>query len=1144
MANQNRLAGLLLACTLIGSTSALAAQPAGRFTHAMTVTLDPVAHRLTVDDRVTVPVRPPGGVLDFVLNGALKIAQADPAVHEVPLGDDVRFFGINGAGGEGRGPLRLKRYRSRLPAGGTTLSLRYEGVVNFGLSDQKEEYTRGFRETAGILGAEGVYLAGSSFWYPVFNRDLLEFDVQVAEPEGWHVISQGNGTSRDERGRARWESGGPMDEIDLVGGPLRVWRDAAGGVETLVYLHDADEGVASKYLAATAQYLEMYRQLIGPYPYKKFALVENFWETGYGMPTFTLLGREIIRFPFIINSSYPHEILHNWWGNSVFVDYESGNWCEGLTAYLADHLIQEQRGTGDEYRRSTLQKYRDYVKAGRDFPLTAFRSRESASTEAVGYGKALMAFHMLRLQLGDDAFRKTIATFYRDYKGKRASFADFRKTAETVAGRSLARFFADWTTRAGAPVLGLSVARVSRGNGGAGFVVEGVLRQGQAGAPFAVDVPIVVQTAKGAVQQVVHSESPRQVFTVTVADAPVMVHADPRFDVFRRLDPRETPPSIGQIFGEPRVLAVLPASAPAAELAAWRELFKGWQSASHVIEIRLDSAVAALPRDRAVWIAGRSNRFADKIVRANGEMTVGQAGVEVDGEKMPLAGHTLVLVARHPLNVEKAIGYLAVDPIAAFPGLGRKLPHYGKYSYLGFEGDEPVNVLKGQWQQSGSPLRVDVRALVRRLERPGTSGAAGLPRVAPLAPDGRRALADLPPAFSRKALVDHVAFLADPRRQGRGPGSEGHEAAAQYIADAFKSFGLQPGGPEGSYFQRFTMAVGPGRETKTVANVIGVIPGTRAEWKAQSVLVTAHYDHLGLGWPDAHKGDEGRVHPGADDNASGVAVMLELAHALAGSEKPARSILFVAFTGEEAGLQGSRYYVEHADAFPVGRIMGVINLDTVGRLQDQKLSVIGTSTASEWPHIFRGASFVTGVESRAIPEAMQASDQASFVTVGVPAVQIFTGAHADYHRPTDTVDRIDGAGLVKVATFVKEGVTYLAERAEPLTNTIAAAGGGAGSVPPASGTAAPSGRRVSFGSVPDFTFQGPGVRVAGVVAGSPAEKAGLKEGDVVLALDDKPVSNLQGFSALLATLKPGQTVTAKVTRQGTTLSIAVTLAER
>ncbi len=398
----------------------------------MAVTLEPAVHKLTVSDQMQLAARPADGVVDFVMNAALRVIRSEPAVREMPVGADATFFGINGTGDATGRQVGVKRYRATLTPDQTSLSVSYEGVIDFGLSDQREQYTRGFRETSGILGAEGVYLAGSSFWYPSFNRELIEFELNVTQPAAWQVISQGNGTSRDAQGHARWESGGAMDEIYLVGGPLQVWRDAAGSVETLVYLHDKDDSTAGKYLAATAQYLEMYRQLIGPYPYRKFALVENFWETGYGMPTFTLLGREIIRFPFIINSSYPHEILHNWWGNSVFVDYESGNWCEGLTAYLADHLIAEQRGTGDEYRRSTLQKYRDYVKEGRDFPLTAFRSRESASTEAVGYGKALMAYHMLRLSVGDDAFRKGIARFYRDFKGKRASFADFQKTMEAV----------------------------------------------------------------------------------------------------------------------------------------------------------------------------------------------------------------------------------------------------------------------------------------------------------------------------------------------------------------------------------------------------------------------------------------------------------------------------------------------------------------------------------------------------------------------------------------------------------------------------------------------------------------------------------------------------------------------------------------
>ena len=189
----------------------------------------------------------------------------------------------------------------------------------------------------------------------------------------------------------------------------------------------------NRYLESTARNLEMYRGLIGPYPYTKFSLVENFWETGYGMPSFTLLGPQIIRFPFILTSSYPHEILHNWWGNSVYVDYLTGNWCEGLTAYLADHLYKEQQGQGAEYRRDTLKKYRDFVGEAHDFPLSEFRSRHSPATEAVGYGKALMLFHMVRRQIGDDAFRAGLQRFYRENRGKRASFTDFRKSMEAAS---------------------------------------------------------------------------------------------------------------------------------------------------------------------------------------------------------------------------------------------------------------------------------------------------------------------------------------------------------------------------------------------------------------------------------------------------------------------------------------------------------------------------------------------------------------------------------------------------------------------------------------------------------------------------------------------------------------------------------------
>jgi hypothetical protein len=1119
------------------AAAAAAAEPAARVRHSLTVTLDPARGWLEAADTLTVPA---GAVVDgeaqLLLNGTLAVAASEPTLTELPIGgsgsgaatDAARFFGINGAADEAYLEGKVKRYRVALPAAGGTVRLRYAGPFDFGLSDEKEQYTRGMRETLGIVSREGVYLAGNGFWYPRVSSDLIEYELSVTLPDGWHAIAAGNGTSRDAAGVARWESHGALDEVTVAGGPLTVYRDAAGAVEALVYLREKDDALAAKYLQATAQYVEMYRSLIGPYPYGKFALVENFWETGYGMPSYTLLGSQVIRLPFILTSSYPHEILHNWWGNSVFVDYESGNWCEGLTAYMADFLIQEQRGRGHEYRRDTLQKYRSYVRDGRDFPLTEFRSRHSAATEAVGYGKTLMIYHMLRARLGDDGFRRWAARFYRDHRGRQASFADVRTSMEAVAGADLSRFFADHVGRPGAARLAVvaAVAPVPAG----GWEVSGTLKQVQAGAPFELDVPVVVQTAGGPVSATVRMEGAAASFAVRADAQPLALHVDPHFDTFRLLDPREVPPSLGQILGEPKPLAVLPAHAPPAEQAAYRTLIEGWRSDSHQPEIRTDAEVRSLPADRAVWLLGRGNALAPALAAA-AEWSLDGGTLAVDREKMPLAGNAAVVVRRNPGNPEKAVGWVFADDLAALPAFGRKLPHYGKYSYLGFSGAEATNVLKGQWESGDSPLRLDLR---EKAERAVALPALTLP--------ARKALAELPPVFSQGALMAHVAWLAAPEREGRGIGTGGIDAAAEYVAAAFKAIGLKPGGDNGTYFQSFVSTKSPAGAPANLRNVIGVLPGSKAEMAGQSALLTAHYDHLGFGWPDVHSGDEGKLHPGADDNASGVAVMLELAKVLATGAPPQRTLVFVAFTGEEAGRLGSLHYVDHP-ALPLDKTMGVINLDTVGRLHDRKVSVIATGTATEWQHIFRGAGFTTGVEGRMIPDSLESSDQKSFIDRGVPAVQIFTDPHPDYHRPGDTADKVDAAGLVKVATFVREAIAYLGERAEPLTVTIA----GATAAPPAAmpaGGPPGAGKRVSFGTMPDFAHPGPGVKVAGVTPGSPAEKAGVKEGDVILRVDGREVANLSAFSAILKELKPGQTVKAVVERAGERLTFEVTVVER
>jgi hypothetical protein len=396
--------------------------------------------------------------------------------------------------------------------------------------------------------------------------------------------------------------------------------------------------------------------------------------------------------------------------------------------------------------------------------------------------------------------------------------------------------------------------------------------------------------------------------------------------------------------------------------------------------------------------------------------------------------------------------------------------------------------------------------------------------------------------FSQQALRDHVEFFASPDLKGRGLGSPGLDTAAQYVADRFKAYGLMPGGDGGTYFQRFTVPKGEGGGPAEAANVIGILPGSNDAFKEQSAVLGAHLDHLGTGWPDVHAGDEGKVHPGADDNASGVAVLLELARVLAAGERPPRSVVFVAFTGEEAGRLGSQYYVAHP-VRPMANTEGMINLDTVGRLGAQKITALGTGTATEWQHIFRGASFVTGVESRSVPESIESSDQVSFTEQNVPAVQIFTAAHADYHRPSDTADKIDVAGLAKVAAFVREGIAYLAERPEPLTNTIRPPSPPTPGASPAP-SAATAGRRASLGTVPDFAFPGPGVKVTGLVPDSPAAKAGIREGDVILRINDSAIANLQEYSNLLRTFSPGHTVSVLLRRGTEDVKVDVTLAER
>ena len=388
-------------------------------------------------------------------------------------------------------------------------------------------------------------------------------------------------------------------------------------------------------------------------------------------------------------------------------------------------------------------------------------------------------------------------------------------------------------------------------------------------------------------------------------------------------------------------------------------------------------------------------------------------------------------------------------------------------------------------------------------------------------------------------LRQDVETLCSETYEGRGAGTPGLAKAATLIEERFRALGLRPLGEAG--FRQEWKAP----DSTLVVNLIGVLGGTAGDsatsqaagGKHHHVVLAAHYDHLGRG--ALGSANQGQLHPGADDNASGVAVLLECARRLREQEPPAHSVVVIAFGGEESGLLGSAHYVEHP-VLPLAECTAMVNLDTVGRLFGNPLTVFGTSTAQQLPDVLRGVNTGFGFDLQLPEKDPGGSDQKSFVGRGVPAIQLFTGANADYHRPGDTPDKLDYAGLERIAGFTSELVRYLADRDEPLTFLPP----GATSAPAQIAPKSSGSRRVTFGSIPDFNDKGEGVLLSGVIAGSPAEKVGLRAGDRIVGFAGVAVTDLASYSEVLKTLSPGDEAEVTFVRDGKRQTVKVTVVER
>lgn len=1093
--------------------------------HYLSVKIDPATAAIFVTDSI---VQLPASEMVFSLNADLiPVSFSDNAVVEqLASGEKAKDVGMDRGDVEGKGnSIQLNKWKVQLKQPANNFVIRYQGHINFSFSSSEEDYARGFSESPGIISETGIYLAGSTYWVPTFENETMSYHLTTVLPIGWKTVSQGKRTQEIHTAGQHidtWYCDSQQEEVFLIGARFHEYAHKMNsGIDAMAFLRTPDEALATKYLDLTEQYMDMYQKLIGDYPYTKFALVENFWETGYGMPSFTLLGEKIIRFPFILYSSYPHELLHNWWGNSVYVDFESGNWCEGITAYGADHLIAEQRSQGEDYRRSTLQKFTNVVDENNDFPLRKFLSRHDAASEAIGYGKSLMMWHMLRMKVGDDAFKKGFSLFYEDFKYKTASFDDIRTSFEKVTESDLQPFFEQWLTRTGAPEIAIVQADVKTVDGK--YALKMQLVQKQASAAFHVDIPLVLAFKEGIESHVLYMNEKNQEFTLELNEMPLQLAIDPQYDLFRLLDPMEVPPTWSKVLASKENLVVLPANATPDQKALYSAFISQWKAVDNdSFEVVYDDKISTLPKDQTSWIIGFENKFAhdiDAAISASHSTLKGDS-VVFEGKATPKQNHSFVLTVYNSENTDFNMAFIALDNKAAIDGLIRKLPHYGKYSYLGFEGDEPVNVSKGQWPVLNSPL-------IKVFD----SKAQNNPMI-----QKREALATMAPIFSEQRMMNHIKYLASETMKGRGLGTPELDEAANYIAGKFEEYGLQP---MGKGFYQFFAHTFPDKGEMQLKNVVGMIPGTDEKLKDSPVVISAHYDHLGMGWPDVHQGDEGKIHYGADDNASGVAVLLELAKSLGKSLQPKRTIIFVAFTGEEAGLIGSRYFVGQSKKHFAGDILANLNLDTNGSLFDKNLLILNGNSAKEWKFVFMGTDYTTGIKTDVVTQDLDASDQVAFIEKGIPAVQFFTGATQNYHKPDDTVDKIDGKGLVKVATVAKEVLEYLGDRDTPFefTGKLAADKTDAAEQPKTI-------RRASTGSIPDFAFAGEGVRIASVSEGSAGEKAGLLAGDIITAINGEPMKKLMDYSNALKKFAPGDTIELGVTRGDEALKIPITLGER
>ena len=517
-----------------------------------------------------------------------------------------------------------------------------------------------------LISTEGIVLAG--FWHPVAKQDMY-YRLSAALPSGFTGISEGEQIRRKQKKNGQeiqTEFPYPLQALHFAAGPYVVQSIQQGKVLLSTYFFKEDRELAGKYLKEAGRFIHRYEQLIGSFPYTRYSIVENRLPTGYGMPGFTLLGQSVVRLPFIKDTSLGHEILHSWFGNSIGLAENSGNWCEGLTSYLADQSFAAEQGKGAAYRKNQCIRYQAFVPKDNALPLMDFTGTEdnhpmAKRIRAIGYDKSSMVFHMLKKSIGEEAFVQGLRDLYKQKKNKRASWLDIQETFSRAAGNDLKSFFQQWLERTDIPQLSIEQVSVHQEEGRSTTSFHLVQKNER---PYGLQIPVVIKTVNGEKRVQVNSSRLDDAFNITTESLPVEIIMDPDYDVLRHLDEEETPPTWSGFLGAQQKTFIVPENS--VEASRYKPL----------AELLQTMGVAVL----------QANEMSNQALESGSFLFAGDSGLRRSlFADFPNNHSGFTLQARkNPFDTTQTIILVDSTSVGETMAVLHKLSHYGKYSRLQF----------------------------------------------------------------------------------------------------------------------------------------------------------------------------------------------------------------------------------------------------------------------------------------------------------------------------------------------------------------------------------------------------------------------------------------------------------------------------